>query len=342
VKKLLSLMIIALALIAGAFAQTTNRKYEVTFFGAPPKGQKVWNLPRSVAADGKGSIFVFRASDPPVLIFNRDGELRKSWGDGLFPDAHSIDLDREGNLWLTDRDGQMVYKYTQDGKQLMTLGKKGVAGDNKSTDTFNGPADVAIAANGDIFVADGHFNSRIVHFSKDGKFISIIGGTKGSAPGQFEVPHAIVIDSKGRLIVADEQSTAHNARIQIFDQSGKFIEQWTDIGLEQPTGLAITADDTIYVGDTDGNSVTILKNGKVIDVIGFLQARPHNIAIDPATGVIYLTDPPTPMLAGGIFGGAAQAAAPGGNGQRNTAAGSVDRTQERIQGGLVKQVIKKK
>ena len=338
-KKLACLIIVGVALIAVGLAQTTNRKYEVTFFGAPPKGQKVWNLPRSVAADGKGSIFVFRASDPPVLIFNRDGELQKSWGDGLFPDAHSIDFDRDGNLWLTDRDGQMVYKYTRDGKQLMTLGKKGVAGDNKSTDAFNGPADVAIAANGDIFVADGHFNSRIVHFSKDGKFINIIGGTKGPAPGQFEVPHAIVIDSKGRLIVADEQSTAHNARIQIFDQSGKFIEQWTNIGLEQPTGLDITADDTVYVGDTDGNSVTILKNGKVLDVIGFLQSRPHNIAIDPGTGVIYLTDPPTPMLAGGIFGGAAQAAPPG---QRNTGAGSVDRTQERIQGGLVKQIIKKK
>jgi len=328
------------AFVATAFAQTTNRKYEVTFFGAPPKGQKVWNLPRSVAADGKGSIFVFRGSDPPVLIFNREGELQKSWGDGLFPDAHSIDFDREGNLWLTDRDAHMVYKYTRDGKQLMTLGKKGVAGDNKSMDTFNGPADVAIAANGDIFVADGHFNSRIVHFSKDGKFIGIIGGTKGPAPGQFEVPHALVIDSKGRLIVADEQPTAHNARIQVFEQNGKFVEQWTNIGLEQPTGLAITQDDTVYVGDTDGNSITILKNGKVVDVIGFLQARPHNIGIDPGTGVIYLTDPPTPMMAGGIFGGAAQAAA--GNGQRNTAAGSVDRTQERIQGGLVKQVIPKK
>jgi DNA-binding beta-propeller fold protein YncE len=335
-KKCLCVILAVFALIVGGFAQTTNRKYEVTFFGAPPKGQRVWNLPRSVAADGKGSIFVFRASDPPVLIFNREGELRKTWGDGLFPDAHSIDLDREGNLWLTDRDAHVVYKYTSDGKQLMTLGKKGVAGDNKSTDTFNGPADVAIAANGDIFVADGHFNSRIVHFSKDGKFINIIGGAKGPGPGQLDVPHAVVIDSKGRLVVADEQPTAHNARIQIFDQNGKFIEQWTGIGLEQPTGLAIAADDTVYVGDTDGNSITILKNGKVIDVIGSLQARPHNIAIDPATGVLYLADPPTPMMAGGIFNGA------GANARGNTGAGSVDRTQERIQGGLVKQVIKKK
>ncbi|PYS52536.1 MAG: hypothetical protein DMG13_15950 [Acidobacteria bacterium] len=341
-KKYVWMILAVFTLVAGAFAQTTNRKYEVTFFGAPPKGQKVWNLPRSVAADGKGSIFVFRASDPPVLIFNRDGELQKTWGDGLFPDAHSIDLDREGNLWLTDRDAHMVYKYTRDGKQLMTLGKKGVAGDNKSMDTFNGPADVAIAANGDIFVADGHFNSRIVHFSKDGKFINIIGGAKGPGPGQLEVPHAVVIDSKGRLIVADEQPTAHNARVQIFDQNGKFIEQWTGIGLEQPTGLAIAADDTLYVGDTDGNSITILKNGKVIDVIGSLQARPHNIAIDPETGVLYLTDPPTPMMAGGIFNAPPQNPVASANARSNTGAGSVDRTTERIQGGLVKQVIKKK
>src|SRR3989442_11120297 len=148
-KKYVCMIFAMSSLIGGPFAQTTNRKYEVTFFGAPPPGQKVWNLPRSVAADGNGSIFVFRASDPPVLIFNRDGELQKTWGDGLFPDAHSMDFDRDGNLWLTDRDGQMVFKYTRDGKQMMTLGKKGVAGDNKSTDTFNGPADLAIAANGD-------------------------------------------------------------------------------------------------------------------------------------------------------------------------------------------------
>jgi DNA-binding beta-propeller fold protein YncE len=327
--------IVAISLmVVGGFAQTTNKKYEVTFFGAPPKGQRVWNLPRSVAADGKGSIFVFRASDPPVLIFNREGELQKAWGDGLFPDAHSIDLDRDGNLWLTDRDAQMVFKYTRDGKQLMTLGKRGVAGDNKSTDAFNGPADVAIAANGDIFVADGHSNSRIVHFSKDAKFIGIIGGVKGSGPGQFDVPHAIVIDSKGRLLVADEQQAAKKARIQVFDQNGKFIEQWTDIGLEQPTGLAIAADDTVYVGDTDGNSIVILKNGKVIDVIGMLQARPHNIGIDPQTGVIYLADPPTPMMAGGLT-----PPTPTGPPQIQ---GGIDRRVERIQGGLVKQVIKKK
>ena len=312
------MILVVFALVAAAFSQTTNGKYEVTFFGAPPRGQDVWNLPRSVAVDGKGSILIFRASQPPVLIFNRAGELQKTWGDGLFPDGHSIDFDNEGFLWLTDRKDQMVYKYTMDGRQVMTLGKKGVAGNNSSTDAFNLPTDVAIARNGDIFVSDGDNNSRVVHFSKDGKFIKIIGGTKGSQPGQFDHPHALAIDSKGRLLVLDQQMEAHNARVQVLDQNGTFLEQWK-LGGRQPTGIAIAADDTVYIADTDANSVTIFKNGRPVDVIGSLQARPHNLALDPGTGVLYMVDPVTQQRAGG------------------NAANNPD-----APGGFIKQVIKKK
>ena len=317
-KEYVFMILAVFALVAAAFAQTTNSKYEVTFFGAPPRGQDVWNLPRSVAVDGKGSILIFRASQPPVLIFNRAGELQKTWGDGLFPDGHSIDFDNEGFLWLTDRKDQMVYKYTMDGRQVMTLGKKGVAGNNSSTDAFNLPTDVAIARNGDIFVSDGDSNSRVVHFSKDGKFIKIIGGTKGSQPGQFDHPHALAIDSKGRLLVLDQQMEAHNARVQVLDQNGTFLEQWK-LGGRQPTGIAIAADDTVYIADTDANSVTIFKNGRPVDVIGSLQARPHNLALDPGTGVLYMVDPVTQQRAGG------------------NAANNPD-----APGGFIKQVIKKK
>ena len=312
------MILVVFALVAAAFSQTTNGKYEVTFFGAPPRGQDVWNLPRSVAVDGKGSILIFRASQPPVLVFNRAGELQKTWGDGLFPDGHSIDFDNEGFLWLTDRKDQMVYKYTMDGRQIMTLGKKGVAGNNSSTDAFNLPTDVAIARNGDIFVSDGDNNSRVVHFSKDGKFIKIIGGTKGSQPGQFDHPHALAIDSKGRLLVLDQQMEAHNARVQVLDQNGTFLEQWK-LGGRQPTGIAIAADDTVYIADTDANSITIFKNGRPVDVIGSLQARPHNLALDPGTGVLYMVDPVTQQRAGG------------------NAANNPD-----APGGFIKQVIKKK
>src|SRR5438309_11979924 len=96
------LVIALFAVGATSLSQTSNSKYEVTFFGTPPTGQDVWGLPRSVATDGKGTVVVFRARlDPPVLIFNRAGELQKTWGDGLFPDAHRVDFDREGFFWLT-------------------------------------------------------------------------------------------------------------------------------------------------------------------------------------------------------------------------------------------------
>ena len=321
-KKYIGVSLVVLALAAAALAQTSNSKYEVTLFGAPPPGQTVWNLPRSIAVDGKGTIFLLRASDPPVLIFNREGKLQKTWGNRLFKEAHSIDLDRDGFLWITDRADNMVYKFTVDGKQILALGKKGVNGNNNSQDAFNGSSDVAIAPNGDFFVADGQGgNSRVVKFSKDGKFIKIIGGTKGPAPGQFDVPHALALDSKGRLLVVDEQPTAKKPRVQIFDQNGTFIEQWDKIGLKQPTGITIAGDDTVYIGDMDDNSIIIVKNGKVIDVIGSVQARPHNVALDPATGVLYFADPITALYAGteAIAGGA-----------------------DRAPAGMFKQVIRKK
>src|SRR5215470_7722997 len=123
-RKAVSLTLVTLALSLSAFAQTSNHKYEVTLFGTLPPGQTVWNLPRSIAADGKGTIYLLRASDPPVLVFNREGKLLKTWGNGLFKEAHSIDIDRDGNLWITDRADNMVFKFTPDGKQLMALGKK--------------------------------------------------------------------------------------------------------------------------------------------------------------------------------------------------------------------------
>ncbi len=291
-EKLVFIILIVCSMASGAFAQTSNLKYQVAPFAEPPDGPD-WGDTVSVAADGKGSILVFRRAEPPVLIFNREGKLLKSWGTGVFPEIHSIDV-FDGFVWITDTKDHMAYKFTMDGQQLMALGTKGVAGDNSSKTAFNRPTDVAIAPNGDIFVSDGYGNSRIVHFSKDGKFIGIIGGKKGPGPGEFSTPHAIAFDSKGRLLVNDWQPEAKNPRVQVFDQSGKFLEQWTNLGLLRTNGIAITSDDTVYVSDTNGNQIRIIKDGKVLDVIGDLKARPHNIALDAGTGEVYFADTTEP------------------------------------------------
>ena len=134
-------------------------------------------------------------------------------------------------------------------------------------------------------------NSRVVQFSKEGKFIKIIGGTKGSQPGQFNLPHSLVIDSRGRLIVAD----AENNRIQIFDQNGTFLEQWTDFIAKPRGSLFIAADDTLYVSHVDAEAISIVKNGKVVEVIREVGGRPHGMTLDH-DGNIYVTFPLTQGL----------------------------------------------
>ena len=176
----------------------------------------------------------------------------RSTSPNYFVQAHGLTIDRDGNIWVSDAQGKeakghQVFKFSPDGKILMTLEKAGVTG--TGPDTFNGPTDVVIGANGDIFVADGHTNARIVKFSKDGKFIKAW-GKKGSGPGEFDTPHSIVLDSRGRLLVADRG----NSRIQIFDQDGKFIDQWKQFG--RPSGLFISKDDTLYSVDSQSDNMT--------------------------------------------------------------------------------------
>ncbi len=223
-----------------------------------PAGFK-WAAVTAVEPAPDGSVYVVHRcagnscagrSEAPILKFDASGKLLASWGAGMFIFPHGACVDAQGNLWVTDaqgRDGKghQVFKFSPDGRVLMTLGKAGVAGEGP--DVFNQPTDVAVAPNGDIYVADGHRetgNNRIVKFSKDGKFITAW-GKKGAGPGEFHEPHTIAIDSQGRLFVGDRV----NNRIQIFDQQGRFLAEWRQFG--RPSGIFITPDDTIYVADSE-------------------------------------------------------------------------------------------
>lgn len=272
---------IALALtVAVALAQSGS--YQVAGFGELPDGLE-WGSVSSVTFHN-GHIFALRRAAPNVVEMTTDGKVVKSWGDNsLYAVAHSIDIDNDGNVWTTDSADHVVYKFSPEGQLLLTLGQRKMAGDNQSTDLFNRPSDVAFAPNGDVYITDGYANSRIVKFDKNGKFLKIIGGVKGAGPGEFNLPHAVAFDSKGRMLIADRE----NERIVIMDQDGKFLGEWK--GLSKPSGLAVAADDTLYVGDVDASTVTIAKDGKVLQVVsGF--GRAHNVAIDPA-GNIYTAEP---------------------------------------------------
>jgi sugar lactone lactonase YvrE len=281
-----TLAVIILAVLAGgtfALAQTgtptnwaPNPYRSVENWGQLPDG-RTWGSTSAVAIDPDGtSVWVgercgearppsqinpgapFACAEStldPILKFDASGRLLKSFGAGLILFPHGLHVDRDGNVWVTDGlgrngKGHQVFKFSPDGKLLMTLGKAGTPG--SGTDEFNAPSAVVTAPNGDIFVADGHggnTNARIVKFDKDGKFIKTW-GKKGSGAGELDIPHAIAIDSQGRLFVGDRQ----NNRIQIFDQEGNFIAQWPQFS--RPSGIYIDKNDTIYVADSESESVS--------------------------------------------------------------------------------------
>jgi sugar lactone lactonase YvrE len=241
-------------------------------------GSSLWAFDRCAANSCVGSTVA------PILKFDASGALVKSFGAGMFIRPHGIHVDRDGNIWVTDGEGpdgkdparngkgHQVFKFSPDGKVLMTLGTAGVAG--AGPETFNQPSHALVAPNGDIFVGDGHggnSNARIVKFSKNGRFIKTW-GKKGTAPGEFEAPHALAMDSRGRLFVADRG----NNRLEIFDQEGNFLEEWTQFG--RPSGLFIDKNDTVYVADSQsgeqvhpgwmrGIRIGSAKDGKVVAFI---------------------------------------------------------------------------
>jgi len=256
---------------------------------ADPDGKSIWVAERCGANTCAGS------SLPVVLKFDDTGRLLTSFGAGLFLFPHGIHVDRDGNVWVTDArvgegKGNQVFKFSPEGKVLLTLGKAGVKG--TETDVFNLPSDVVVAPNGDIFVADGHgedSNARIVKFSKDGKFLKTW-GKKGSAPGEFDTPHGLAIDSRGRLFVADRS----NNRIQIFDQDGKFLEEWKQFS--RPSGIYIDKKDVLYVTDSESNSKTnpgwkrgirigSAKDGKVTAFIPDPEPDPEKVVTSGGEGV---------------------------------------------------------
>ena len=232
--------------------KVTNRDW------AKPPGGVPWAAVTAVEVAPDGSIYVIHRChdnscagrpEPPILKFDASGNLLKAWGEGMFVFPHGATVDAQGNLWVTDEQGkdgkgQQVFKFSPEGKVLMTLGEAGVGSD--APGLFDQPTDVAIAANGDIFVTEGHLqgNNRISKFSSDGKFIKSW-GHKGSGPGEFFAPHTIAIDSRGRLFVGDRS----NNRIQIFDQDGNYIDTWKQFG--RPSGIYIAKDDTMYVADSE-------------------------------------------------------------------------------------------
>lgn len=318
--------------VAATVAATQPNPYRtIEGWAKMPEGRK-WGATSAVDIDKDGkSIWVgercganscLNSDLPVVLKFDVNGNLVKSFASGMMIFPHGIHVDRDGNVWLTDGQdnkprrargappdsplppppdkliGHQVFKFSPDGKLLMTLG---VAGGGTGADGFFQPNDVVTDRAGNIYVAEGHGgdNARIVVFDKTGKYLREF-GKKGTGPGEFDQPHALAFDSKERLFVGDRS----NNRIQILDKNGKMLEEWPQFS--RPSGIYIDRNDMIYVADSESGSVGngrertekrgirvgSIKDGKVIALIPDPNEKATNtsaaegVAVD-AAGNIY-------------------------------------------------------
>ena len=234
-----------------------------------------WGPVPNVTIDQDGYIYAFHRADPPVLKFDSEGNLVDSFGSEWVSLPHGFRATPEGTIWATDyqrRTGHSLIKIDTQGNVKLRVGARGFPGDGPNT--FNGPADVAQAENGDFFVADGHWNNRIVKFDSSGRYVKEWGGF-GSGQGQLNMPHSLVIDRRGRLLVADRS----NHRIQIFTQDGDYITEWDQFGW--PSGLFIDKNDVLYVADYQSKLGVTYGSADDGTVFGFISGTgPEGVVVD--------------------------------------------------------------
>ena len=305
----LLILIAVLALNMGqALAQNhaTNPYNTVEGVWGKFPAERKWGSTSAVAVGPDGTIWVAERCGanncnevhdvPPVLAFNAAGELQRSFGAGMIIQPHGMDVDAQGNVWVTDTGrndsiGYQVIKFSPDGEVLMKIGT--AAGKGDGPDSFNGPSDVQIAPNGVIFIAVGHLgrgdDNRIAKFSSDGTFIKSWGKT-GKGINEFHDPHALAMDSQGRLYVGDR----YNNRIQIYSQGGEYIATWTQFG--RPSGLYVDRNDYLYSADSESNTrrnpgwkrgirIGNVRDGWVVAFIPDPEPMPDGSATSGAEGV---------------------------------------------------------
>jgi DNA-binding beta-propeller fold protein YncE len=194
-----------------------------------PEGWELKDV-AAVACDAKDQVYVFNRGEHPMIVFDREGNFLRSWGEGTFPRAHGIDIDAAGNLYLTDDGGHFVRKCTPEGKVLLEIGIPGQPAPFMSGKPFHRCTHTALSPQGEIYVSDGYGNARVHKYSPDGKLL-FSWGAPGSDPGQFNVAHNIATDDAGWVYVADRE----NHRVQVFDAKGRYETQWNN--LHRPCGL---------------------------------------------------------------------------------------------------------
>ena len=238
----------------------------------------------AVAINSKGHLVLFHRGQPPIIECDAQGRFLKGWGQKWVQTAHGLRIDAHDNIWVTDIGNHRVLKFSPTGKLLLALGSNGQPGQGNTE--FDKPTDVAFGPDGEFYVADGYGNSRVVKYSARGTYLQSW-GRPGKGPGEFHLPHSILVDRGGRVLVGDRE----NNRIQVFDRSGKLLTIWPGFA---PYGLAQDSQGRVFVADGRANKILLLdKQGQVLRSWGRRGTEPgefqlpHMLAID-ATGALYV------------------------------------------------------
>jgi DNA-binding beta-propeller fold protein YncE len=300
-------------------AQTNALSYEVVAgWEQLPAGYEHRDV-AGVAVDSEDRVFLICRGDHPIIVYDRQGNFLRSWGQGEFTyRTHGITVDPDGMLYCTDDGNHTVRRFTPEGKLLLTLGTLNTPSDTgydgKDTGTvsrpagpFNRPTNLAVGPKGDLYVSDGYGNCRVHRFAPTGA-LKQSWGVPGSGPGQFFLPHGIAVAADGRVFVCDRE----NDRIQIFSPDGEYLGEWTDT--QRPTHLVFDAHGRAYVselwwhpGQTSrrhgpiqdaryGRVSVYDKDGRVLARWGSAEAcapgsfaAPHGLAVD-SRGDVYVSE----------------------------------------------------
>jgi DNA-binding beta-propeller fold protein YncE len=249
----------------------------------------------AVAVRANGNILIFTRSEHALMEFNPQGMYLRSLGRGVFDNPHGLRLDAEGNIWVTDTVAHIVVKMTAEGRILMVLGVKGRATDWHQAGhlrCFNEPNDIAFGPKGEVYITQGHGKgeSRALKFDKDGNFLTTWGG-EGKGQGEFNQPHAVIVDRKGLVYIADRS----NQRIQVFDADGKYLREKQHPGT--PCGLAWCSDDK-HIMMAHGHTGRIMKLDMELNLLAATGGQgkgpncygeAHYLALD-AQDNIYVAD----------------------------------------------------
>ena len=243
----------------------------------------------AVATDSRSRVYAFQRKDPPIVVFDRDGNYLSSWGTSTFADPHGINIVGDV-IYVTDRNDHVALKFTLDGRPLMVVGNRGQASDTgatkdielppRSAGPFNKPTEMMVAPSGDLYVSDGYRNSRVHRFSGQGALLDSWGNPGKEEPGEFHLPHSLWVDKAGQVYVCDRE----NSRIQVFTGAGKFLSQWRDI--VKPTDISFDAEEVAYVSEQRPSISVLEKSGKVLARFD-TAASGHGLWVD-SRGDIYL------------------------------------------------------